>query len=232
MPGHAGRASGDVSFRYGRARWYSPCSSMHSSERTPPGHLLPGLTTQRAILMDERGRPDFRDVFVGNVRQSVDVAVAVTRVRLSTLDLDGEDLEGLESMRVLVVELNALTLDAEARLLRSDPRRASRIALYREMLESGRLEVRSAPLGGWTPDFTVFSGTGGPQSVLCGKHWFQRPYPHRGPALATLHFDDSARLAARRHGEIWDAAHDVGPAIWSILSKAERKRAIRAASPG
>lgn len=194
--------------------------------------LLPGLATRPAVLLDERSRPDFRDVFIELSRRSVDVAVAVTRVRLSTLDLDEAALERVESLRVLVVELNALTLDAEARLIQADARRASRVRLFQDLLESGRLEVRSAPLGGWAPDFSVFSDADGPRAVLTGKHWFERPYPHRGPALATIHFGDAARLAARRHGALWEAAHDVGPAVWSILSKAERARRARAAATG
>ncbi|MDX1645554.1 MAG: hypothetical protein R3304_00315 [Longimicrobiales bacterium] len=194
--------------------------------------LLPGLALAPAVLVDEHRRPDFRDIFIAALRHSSDVAVAVTRVRLSTLDLEPSDLAGVESMRVLVVELNALTLDAEARLLHADPRNALRVSLYRALLESGRLEVRSAPLGGWSPDFSVFSGPDGPWSVLCGKHWFQRPHPHRGPALSMLHLGDGAKLLARRHGEIWEQAHDVGPAIWSILSKAEQGYRLRAAATG
>ena len=193
-------------------------SSKESDVRRP----LPGLAPEPAVLLSDRGRPDFRDVFVDAVRRSVDVAVAVTRVRLSTLDLEADDLARLESMRVLVVELNALTLDAEARLIRADPRRAARVSLYRDMLESGRLEIRSAPLGGWSPDFTVFADDAGPTAVLCGRHWFQRPHPHRGPALASLHYGKAARMTSWRHAEIWQGAHDVGTAVWSILSKAER----------
>jgi hypothetical protein len=173
-------------------------------------------------LIDERSRPDFREVFGTLARSSTDIAVAVTRVRLSTLDLKASELEHVEGLRVLVTELNALTLDAEARLIRSDPRRAPRVELYRRLLETGHLEVRSAPLGGWSPDFTVFSDTNGPAAVLSGFHWFERPYPHRGPALASIHYSGGARLAAERHQELWEQAHDVGPAVWSILSKAER----------
>jgi len=198
---------------------------------TPPP-ILPGLAAEPAIMMDERSRPDFHDVFVALARRSVDVAVAVTRVRLSTLELDAANLETLESLRVLVVELNALTLDAEARLIQADSRRGARVGLFRSLLESGRLEVRSAPLGGWSPDFTVFSEAKGPRAVLAGKHWFERPYPHRGPALATIHFGDAARCAARRHATLWEAAHDVGPAVWSILSKAERARRAKSAVRG
>lgn len=196
------------------------------------GALLGRLEASPAVLVDERGKPDFRDIFLTLVRQSVDVAVAVTRVRLSTLDLEWDDLARVESLRVLVVELNALTLDAEARLIQSDPRRASRVVLYRRLLEAGRLEVRSAPLGGWTPDFSVFSGPDGPVAALLGRHWFERPYPHRGPALSSVHLEEGARLAARRHQALWDTAHDVGPAVWSILSKAERARRAAVAVAG
>jgi len=194
--------------------------------------ILPGLVVSPGILLDERTRPDFRDAFGHLARSSTDIATAVTRVRLSTLDLEREELDRIESLRVLVTELNALTLDAEARLIRADPRRAPRVELFRELLQDGRLEIRSAPLGGWSPDFTVFADAEGPHSVLTGFHWFERPYPHRGPALGAVHFADAARLAARRHREIWDRAHDVGSAVWSILSKAERGARVLRASTG
>lgn len=183
-------------------------------------------------LLDERTRPDFRTLYGRLIREARSLAVAVTRVRLSTLDLAEEDVRDLVSMRVLVAELNALTLDAEARLLRSDPRRAYRIDLYRRLLESGRLEVRSAPLGGWSPDFSVFADADGATAVLIGFHWFERPYPHRGPAFASVHHAAAARLAADRHAELWDGAHDVGPAVWSILSKAAGRTTLEPAPSG
>lgn len=185
------------------------------------------LPTQPAVLLDERTRPDLRDAYGLLARDATQIAVAVTRVRLATLDLRAEELSSVESLRVLVTELNALTLDAEARLIRSDPDRTSRVALYRSLLESGRLEIRSAPLGGWSPDFSVFSGSNGPRAVLVGFHWFERPYPHRGPAFASIHFGARAAAAAQRHGELWARAHDVGPAVWNILSKAERGARLR-----
>ena len=193
--------------------------------------ILPGLSPSSAVLLDERGRPDFRDVFGALARGATDIATAVTRVRLSTVDLTRQELEGVEHFRVLVAEMNALRLDAEARGLQSDARRAPNAELLREMLEGGRLEIRSSPLAGWAPDFTVFSGAGGPTAVLVGTHWFERPYPHRGPALAAVHGEDAAKLVARRHEEVWLRAHDVGPAVWSILSKA-RSRTLAAAVSG
>lgn len=194
--------------------------------------ILPGLLSAPAVLFDERGRPDFRDVFGALAAASVDVATAVTRVRLSAVDLGAEELAGVEHFRVLVAELNAIRLDGEARALQADPKRAPRAELLRSMLESGRLEVRSAPLAGWCPDFTVFSDSSGPTAVLAGYHRFQRPYPHRGPAISMLHEGDAARLAARRHHELWERAHDVSPAVWNILSKARSAARITAAPAG
>jgi hypothetical protein len=190
--------------------------------------LFRGLPVETATLFDERARPDFRDVFGSLAVQSTEVAVAVTRVRLSTVDLSQRELGSVQHFRVLIAEMNALRLDAEARAIQSDDKRAPNAERLRQLLESGILEVRSSPLAGWSPDFTVFTRHGGPIAVLVGFHSFERPYPHRGPALASLHGPVAAQLASRRHEEIWDRAHDVGPAIWSILSKARsRARSIQ-----
>jgi hypothetical protein len=192
--------------------------------------LVAGLVPDPAVLLDERRRPDFRDVFGALARRSTEIAVAVTRVRLTTVDLGPEELGGLRSFRVLVAEVSALQLDAEATGLLQLPRRAPNVRLLTAMLEEGRLEVRSAPLGGWSPDFTVFSGAAGALAVLSGFHWFERPYPYRGPALASLHGPDAARWVRVRYQELWDAAHDVGPALWSILARADTR--ARAAASG
>lgn len=185
--------------------------------------LPAGLAPEPAVLLDERSRPDFRDVFGTLAARSTSLASAVTRVRLSTLDLTSVELSGLTHFRVLVAELNAHHLDAEARVLLTQPRRAHSVRLLAELLENGVLEVRSAPLGGWSPDFTVFGDAEGPSAALTGFHWFDRPYPHRGPALSSLHGPEGARLAQRRHDEIWSNAHDVGPAVWSLLARADAR---------
>jgi hypothetical protein len=190
-----------------------------------------GLALEPAALLDERSRPDFRDVFGALAANATDIAVAVTRVRLSTVDLGERELGRIEHFRVLVAEMSALRLDAEARALQDDARRAPHAEKLRTLLESGTLEVRSSPLAGWSPDFTVFAGPGGPTALLVGFHAFERPYPHRGPAFAAVHGPAAARLAARRHEEIWERAHDVGPAVWSILSKARSKGRIGGSAP-
>jgi len=187
---------------------------------------LPGLVPAPGFLLDERRRPDFRDVFGALARRSTSIATAVTRVRLSTVDLSGDEFDGLTSFRVLVSEVSALHLDAEARGLLHLPRRAPNIRILTRLLESGRLEVRSAPLGGWSPDFTVFSDSDGARAVLTGFHAFERPYPHRGPALASLHGPPGATLAGARHAELWESAHDIGPTLWALLTRATRVAAV------
>lgn len=182
---------------------------------------VPGLEPSPGVLLDERRRPDFRDVFGALAHRAVHVRTAVTRVRLTTVDLGPRDLPALESFRVLLSELNALRLESEAHALVHHRRQAPNLRYLAHLLESGGLEVRSAPLGGWSPDFTVFDEGSGPTWVLCGFHAFERPYPHRGPALASLHAGDAALLAARRFDELWEAAHDVGPTLWTLLSRAE-----------
>ena len=62
------------------------------------------------MLFDERGRPDFRDVFGALASGATEISVAVTRVRLSTVGLGARELEGVEQLRVLGAEMNALHL--------------------------------------------------------------------------------------------------------------------------
>lgn len=194
--------------------------------------VLPaGLAPSRGALIDERSRPDFRDVFGSLACEASAISSAVTRVRLTTLDLSADELRGVAHFRVLVSELSALRLDGEARALSAEPRRAANVGLLLDMLEGGRLTVRSAPLGGWSPDFTVFHRDADPTWVVTGFHWFERPYPHRGPALAALLGGDAARLAAKRFDELWESAHDVGPAVWTILARAGWRSAATALAP-
>ena len=163
----------------------------------------PGLATDHAAVFDEHHRPDLPQLFAALASDSTHIATALSRIRLSSVDLTSASFASIEGIRVLLAELNALQLDAEAVAVQADPRRAPRVAVLRSMLESGRLEVRAAPLGGWSPDFTVFHSVQGPRWLLTGHHWFDRPFPHRGPAIASIHQGDGAARAAKRYDELW-----------------------------
>lgn len=180
----------------------------------PYSHEAPGL-------FDERSDPDFRTVFGHLLGDATHVDVALKRIRLSTLDLEATKLEGLRRLRVLLAEVNATTLSVEAHGVLLEPHRGRTLRHLTALLDRGVVEVRAAPLGGWSPDYTVFRGPEGPRAVLLGLHWLERPFPHRGPALASLHGPDGAALAGRRFDESWNRAHDIRPAIQGILRRAQ-----------
>ena len=178
---------------------------------------------QRAdsILIDDRSDEDFRAVYGALATQAVRIDAAVGRIRLSGLDLSREELASVERLRVLVAEINAGSLRSEAEAIMAHPRRGESLRLLTTLLSDGRLRVRSAPLASWSPDFSLFHRADGLRTLLLGTHWFQRPYPHLGPALASLHQGLPAERMSRRFQEMWDMAHDIGQAVQSALEAGE-----------
>jgi len=162
-----------------------------------------------------------QSAYLARAASALDVAIA--RIRLDALDLTPRELGRAARIRVLVRELDAFRLEGEALALARDPLRRGAFRLARRGLRERGLHVRAAPLGGWTPDFTVFGGEGGPEAVLLGLHRFRRPYPHRGPAWAAAFGPPEAVRAAARFEALWEGAHDVGPAVRQVLDRvAER----------
>jgi len=143
---------------------------------------------------------------------------ALTRIRLSAMDLGPDDLGPLRRIRVLLAEVSALSLTAEAEALALRPERRERLRFFLERLRAGTLRVRLAPLAGWAPDFSVFHRPGGSAAVLLvGPHRLERPYPHPGPAFASVHRGPAAGRAALRFREIWKRAHDLQAPLVRIL---------------
>lgn len=198
----------------------------HPTPTLPPWgsrrHPIPGEDPPPRLL-DERERPDIRDLFGSLCRSALEVDVAVARIRLGALDLGAEELGGLRRIRVVLAEVNAVRLGSEADAALADPGRSRNVHLLVRLFGEGRLELRAAPLAGWSPDFSVFSGARGAEALLVGTHWFQRPYPHPGPALASLHRGEEAGRGARRFAELWASAYDIGPAILGILEASTRR---------
>jgi hypothetical protein len=58
---------------------------------------------------------------------------------------------------------------------------------------------------------------------MIGPHWFERPYPHPGPALGVLIAGAPAIRALERFEELWAQAHDVKGPIEEILEAALRR---------
>lgn len=174
----------------------------------------------RTTLLDERSRPDFGDHYLRLLAQAEHVGVAASRIRLAGLQLDPLALASPGSLQVLLMELSGLALATEADRLAEDPRARRRLAALVELLDARRLEIRSSPLGGWAPDFSVFQSRAGAHEALVGPHWLDRPYPHRGPALTSLHTGAEALRIRSRFHELWEEGHGVGDAVRSVLASA------------
>jgi hypothetical protein len=194
--------------------------------------LAPGPASSPALL-DERGRPDFRDVYSREAGRALALDAALTRIRLSALDLDAGELGRLERIRVVLAEVNALSLAAEAAALAARPGGGERLGFLVRGLEGGTLAVRLAPLAGWAPDFSVFHPRPGGEAVLfLGLHRLERPYPHPGPAFASVHRGADAARAGVRFRELWERAHDLRAPLLRTLRGATARGPAGVDIPG
>lgn len=173
-------------------------------------------TTQ---LFDERQDGGFRAHFQRELEGAWTVDLALKRLRLTGIDV-GPELEGIRSLRLVLAQVSAAALDAEAHALVARSEARDRLGLFLRHMEEGRMQIRVAPLGGWSPDFSVFTDSRGPRTVLLGFHQFERSHPLPGPALAARFGRRGALLARGRFEEIWSRAHDVLPAVRTILARA------------
>jgi hypothetical protein len=164
-------------------------------------------------LLDETASPPVRQV-IGELMAAADrVDFALARIRLANLDLS-EDEVAPERCRVLLGHVDASTLlDTDA---------ADRMAVEGliRWAGSGRLEVRSAGIGAWTPDFSLYHTADG-GTCLLGAHYFGAPYLTVGPSFTAVSTDPDARaVLGRRFDELWGRSHDVLPAIVAVLERA------------
>lgn len=180
------------------------------------------MVAQRPLLFDERASPDLRGWFDRLARDSVRIDVAISRIRIAGLDLSDPGLSDPPRIRVCVAGVESGRLEEEVVAAASSPHLRAALARVLSLLESDRLRIRSAPLAGWSPDFSVFHGRGSLRGALIGLHWFQRPFPHGGPALAAYFPGRSARPASVRFGDLWERAHDVRTPVHAVLVRCIR----------
>ena len=174
--------------------------------------------TAPPVVLDERSRAPFRARAGALLTAASRADFAVARIRLAALDLTVEEVTAVRRCRVLLGQLDAATLLDTAEVVPTGA--AERLGVLRSFILSGRLEVRAAGLGSWTPDFSVFRGAAG-QAALLGAHYFGAPYAIVGPSF-TLELQDpvSVRLIGGRFEELWEGGHDVLPAIGDVVERA------------
>ena len=182
--------------------------------------MIGDLPVPVPLLLDERSSTPFRAVFGHLLSRSTHLDTAILRIRLSGVDLSAQEMTGLHRLRILLADINAQTLEEEAFALLMDPGKRKRLRRIQGLLGDGTLEIRAAPLAGWSPDFSIFSDHSGPQALLMGLHWIQRPFPHRGPAWMASFGPPEARKGLERFNELWNGAHEIGPPIFKLLKRA------------
>lgn len=168
-------------------------------------------------LLVEGSTPGFPSTYRRLLGHAKRADIALTRLRISTLQLRARDVARLDRMRLLLAELTTSAWEVETHRALLDPRRESVLRLLIERLRAGDLLIRAAPLAGWSPDFTVFHRAERAPRALLGPHWLEPTPGRRGPRFAFLAKGADARRVARHFERVWSTAYDVGPAVARLL---------------
>lgn len=168
------------------------------------------------IFFDGRGNPSLRGYLGKMLAGSSDAAFAIRRIRLARLDLLHDELQSVRRCRVLLGRLDADTLADTG----ASPASARTAALL-DMAASGRLEVRSAGLLAWDPDFSLLrTGDSGTTTLLFGCHQFVSQQPVEALAMACAIVEPTVvRAAAVRFDELWERGHDALEAVTDALCR-------------
>jgi hypothetical protein len=183
-------------------------------------------------LLDERGTPTPRTVIGRLLGGATHAEIAVSHVRVAAIDLRAGEAERIECCRVLLDHLDAHSLalpglPAGAGAPVAARRVAERAAALLRFIESGRVEMRSAGVGAWRPDFSIYRGVSGavspatastPAVCLVGAHYFDQP--PTTPAFTCV-IDDPAAIATalRRFEQLWEQGHDVAEAVTDAVAR-------------
>lgn len=82
--------------------------------------------------------------------------------------------------------------------------------------------MRSAGIGAWTPDFSVYEDRSGRATSLVGAHYFGSPQLTVGPSVTVVTTDEQAAVLLQdRFAELWSRAHDVAPAILDVVRRSQ-----------
>lgn len=174
-----------------------------------------------AILLDDRSTPPLRTLIGALLARAQTADFAISRMRLDGLDLGGGELARLERCRVLLGRLDARTLEEMMGGGDQGAARRHHLRALREFLASGRVEVRSAGVVAWNPDFSVLDGlhdAPAPRVALVGAHYFLRPFPIDGVAQ-TMMLTSPTQIGrvSERFEELWDQGYDVGEVVRAAL---------------
>ena len=165
------------------------------------------------IVLTETGEPSLRYVIGALLARSHSADFAIANIRLAHIDIGAAEIQNVR-MRILVGRFEAAHT--------SDPVLAGRMEGLAALIRSGTVQLRSAGMGTWLPDFSVYrleSGCAPRAACLVGAHYFSAP-PCSGPSLTSVHTDaHSVGTVAARFNELWEMGHDVGAVIAQAMQQ-------------
>jgi hypothetical protein len=180
------------------------------------GLAPPRMPTERSMLIDDPGavRRTVRSLLTRSARADL----AIRRLRLAALRFEGGELERVH-VRLLVGRLDVDAVAGAPGTAVFGDRRKAELERLREVVRAGRVQVRTAGMVRWDPDFSVFrQSRAGGGLVLLGSHRFDVPDPGSvKPLCAGLRGERRVALAAERFEGLWAGGYDVGPVVEDLL---------------
>lgn len=168
------------------------------------------------MLIDDPGavRRTVRRLLARSARADL----AIRRLRLAALRFDGGDLDRVR-VRLLVGRLDVDTVAGAPGAAVFEDRRKAELERLREVVRAGRVQVRTAGMMRWDPDFSVFrQARSGGGLVLVGSHRFDVPDPGPvRPLCAGLLGARRVAVARERFEGLWAGGYDVGPVVEDLL---------------
>lgn len=176
-------------------------------------------------LIDDTSRPTLRERIGGVLSTCTCADIAVAHIRLAALDLAEHEIRNVRRCRILIGRLDARALTDFGH---ADPGMDERLRTLLSFLESSRVEVRSAGLGAWSPDFSIYRGLpDGGSACLVGAHYFREPPSLTGPSFTAFMLDARAvAVAHARFETLWRRSHDV---LEPVVSAVHRRQSFCAA---
>ena len=177
-------------------------------KRPPPVAVIPaspGGAVLSATLLDL-------------MQASTETAFAVTHIRLRALETVVSLLPGMQACRLVVGGFNAAGLAVPGA---PDPARRGCVEQLLLHASSGRFEFRSAGAGRWNPDFSLYRLEGGGHFSVCmfGAHYLLPLDEVEWPLTCVLTRRAAVQEAHRHFEALWASAHDVRPALLSMLEQ-------------
>ena len=165
-------------------------------------------------LLHERSQPPLHQVLETLLANAEAADLALRNIRLSAMDPAPHTVAHVR-LRILLGTFEAAHVQ--------EPATRARITRLARLLDSGRVEVRSAGIGSWAPDFSLYrmrAGNRVSMACLVGAHYWQTPPCSCGPSFTSVYTRKSVvATTARRFEELWHMGHDVGAVISDALAR-------------